>query len=103
MLRSYSTAGIFHRGLRMRGAGRDRDLNCSSRGSEAQRVLHEIAHGPAKEHWIGIDITFAGTCDNYALLLGDRFIECRDFLDRGAAIEKRQLDMPFSGFGAGQK
>src|SRR6187401_66692 len=103
MLRGYSGTGIFDGDFRLCRADSNRDQDCSAGGSEVQCIFHKIAHRPAKEHGIGINLPFTGASDSDVVLLSEWFIEGRDFLDSSTSGEKRLLDMPFSGFGTSKK
>src|SRR5204862_4408019 len=103
MLRGNSASSIFDRDFSLLRSNQDRNQDRSPSGREAQCISHEIAHGPAKEHGVGRDITFASTNNRYVVFFSDQLIECRDFLDRLLSVKKRSLNMFFSGFGAGKK
>src|SRR6266576_4335380 len=57
------------------------------RGSESQRVVEQISQRALEQVWVGINLAVAAAIDRNIVIVCDRLIKSRDFLDRGARIE----------------
>ena len=94
---------VLHADLGGRGVVGDRNFNRSARGRVVRRVFHQVVYRAAKKHFVGYERRFTLAPNREVLLLGDQFVERRDFLDRGAAIEGTLLEMAFGCLGSGKE
>src|SRR4029450_5926470 len=92
MLWRYSASAVADCYFGMRGRYCNRYLNFAVLGSEAQRVIHQIAHRALEQNRVGISFAFAAAMDGAMPIFRERSIKRPDLSTGGATIKQLPLD-----------
>src|SRR4029450_12699062 len=92
MLWRYSASAVADCYFGMRGRYCNRYLNFAVLGSEAQRVIHQIAPRALEQNGVSISFAFAAAMDGDMPIFRERSIKRRDLFNGGANIKQLPLD-----------